>query len=201
MLGQAFPELKKSEFDSSSSILYPADLTVRSDVPQWFAAYIHTRHEKSIARQLEERCIERFLPLYETTHRWRNGRHKVQLPLFPGYIFVRIPACERLKVLQVPGVGYIVGTLGVPTPLPLQDIERLRNALRSGVVAQPFPYLTAGTRVEIRSGPMQGLVGILRRRCGQFRVVISVDLIMQSIAVEVDACDVAPIRPLSSHRA
>lgn len=169
-------------------------------VPQWFAAYTAARHEKSVARQLEDRGVEQFLPLYEATHRWRNGRHKVQLPLFPGYIFVRVASVERVRVLQVPGVNYIVGSHGVPAPLPWQEIEQLRSALRDGVMAQPFPYLKVGTRVEVRNGPLHGLVGILQRWHGQLRVVVSVDLIMQSIVVEVDASDVAPIRLPSRHR-
>ncbi len=171
----------------------PINPAVQSGTPQWFAAYVQTRHEKSVAKQLEDRCVEQFLPLYEATHRWKNGRHKVQLPLFPGYIFVRVVSSEKLKVLQVPGVGYIVGAHGVPTPLRLEEIEQLRHALRSGVLAQPYPYLKLGTRVEICTGPLQGVVGILRRWHGKYRVVISVDLIMQSVAVEIDVSDVLPI--------
>ncbi len=181
-----------------SSLLRPPDLAVMA--PQWFAVYVQARHEKSVAKRLEERCVEQFLPLYETVHRWKNGRHAVQLPLFPSYIFVRIAPTERLSVLQVPGVGYIVGSHGIPTALPLQDIERLRSALRRGVVAQPFPYLKVGTRVEIQKGPLQGLIGVLKRCNGQCRVVISVDLIMQSIVVEVDASDVVPIRTKTNGR-
>lgn len=169
--------------------------------PQWFAAYVNSRHEKAVVRQLDERCVESFLPLYQATHRWKNGRHQVQLPLFPGYVFVRLASPERSKVLQVPGVSYIVSNHGIPTPLPHLEIEALRNALKHGVVAQPYPYLKIGTRVEVRKGPMEGVVGVLQRWRGQYRVVISVDLIMQSVAVEVDVSDVAPIRSLASHRA
>jgi transcription antitermination factor NusG len=194
MLGESFLNSTDLGAGSSSSLLTPLNTSIEGGLPQWFAAYVQTRHEKTVAEQLEERCVERFLPVYEATHRWKNGRHKVQLPLFPSYVFVHISPWERLRVLQVPGVSYIVGSHGIPTPIALQDIEQLRNALRGGVVAQPFPYLTVGARVEIRNGPLQGLVGILKRWRGQFRVVISVDLIMQSIAVEVDVSDVVPVR-------
>lgn len=169
--------------------------------PGWFAAYVNSRHEKSVARQLDERRIEQFLPLYESTHRWNNGRHQVQLPLFPGYVFVRLLSSDRLRVLEVPGVLYIVSSHGIPTPLPSQEIERLRNAFHCGVVAQPFPYLTFGTCVEVRKGPLQGLVGILKYRRGKYRVIISVDSIMQSFAVEVDVSDIAPIRSTAFHHA
>jgi transcription antitermination factor NusG len=162
--------------------------------PQWFAAYVNSRHEKAVVRQLDDRCVESFLPLYQATHRWKNGRHQVQLPLFPGYVFVRLESAERSKVLQVPGVNYIVSNHGIPTPLPHVEIEALRSALRGGVVAQPYPYLKIGTRVVIRKGPLEGVVGVLQRWRGQYRVVISVDLIMQSVAVEVDVSDVAALR-------
>ncbi len=161
--------------------------------PQWYVAYTAGRHEKSVAKQLGERDVDHFLPLYEAIHRWRNGRHRVQLPLFPGYIFVRISAPDRCRVLQVPGVAYIVGSHGIPTALPQGDIEQIQNAIHRGVVAQPFPYLKAGKRVEIRNGPLKGLTGILKHWRGGLRVVISLDLIMQSIAVEVDAADVGVI--------
>jgi transcription antitermination factor NusG len=162
---------------------------------QWFAAYTSSRHEKSVAKQLEERSVEHLLPLYDAVHRWKNGRHKVQLPLFPGYIFVRINSADRFGVLQVPGLLYLVGTHGTPTALPPTEIEQLSFAMRLGVVAQPFPYLKVGTRVEIKNGPMQGLTGILKRWRGKLRIIVSLDLISQSVAVEVDANDVALVPP------
>jgi transcription antitermination factor NusG len=160
----------------------------------WYAGYTCARHEKRVAEQLRDRAIEHFLPLYETIHRWKNGRHRVQLPLFPGYIFVRIRLSEKLRVLQIPGFVNLVGFGGVPYPLPESEIAGMREALNSGVLAEPHPYLTVGTRVEIVSGPMQGMSGILLRMHGQCRVVLSIDLIMRSIVVDVDASEVVPLR-------
>src|SRR5438105_10411681 len=96
--------------------------------PEWFAIYTRARHEKKIADQLEQRSIECFLPLYETIRKWNNGSFKVQFPLFPGYIFVRIPLAERLRVLQVPGVVRLVGFNGSATSLPRSDVEIMRGA-------------------------------------------------------------------------
>src|SRR5581483_11324753 len=109
----------------------------------WYAAYTASRHEKRVSEQLGDRGIENFLPLCDAVHRWKNGRHRVQLPLFPGYVFVRIAMCERLRTLQVPGLVRLVGFSGVPFPLPETDINALRNALGAGVTAEPYPYLTA----------------------------------------------------------
>jgi len=160
----------------------------------WYAGYTASRHEKRVAEHFAQRGVEHFLPLYETIHRWNNGRHRVQLPLFPGYIFVRIALRDRLRVIDVPGFVRLVGFNSLPHPLPEADINRMKEALNKGVLAEPYPYLTVGTRVEIRNGPMQGMTGILLRRQNKCRVVISVDLIMRSMAVEVEASDVVQVR-------
>ena len=160
----------------------------------WYAGYTASRHEKRVAEHFAQRGVEHFLPLYETIHRWNNGRHRVQLPLFPGYIFVRIALRERRRVNEVPGFERLVGFNSLPCPLPEADINRMKEALNKGVVAEPYPYLTVGTRVEVRNGPLQGMTGILVRRQTKCRVVISVDLIMRSMAVEVEAADVVPVR-------
>jgi transcription antitermination factor NusG len=166
--------------------------------PLWYAGYTCARHEKKIAEQLGQRSVEHFLPMYETVHRWKNGRHRVQLPLFPGYIFVRIPLAEKLRVLQVPGFVNFVGFGSVPFPLEESEILRMREALSSGLLAKPHPYLKIGSRVEIVSGPLEGMRGILLREHGQCRVVLSIDLIMRSIVVEVDASEVAPLNAASA---
>ena len=171
----------------------PVEDTVHSEV-LWYAGYTAARHEKRVAEQFAQRGVEHFLPLYETIHRWNNGRHRVHLPLFPGYIFVRMALKDRLRVLEVPGFVRLVGFNSLPYPLPESDINKMMEALSKGVLAEPYPYLTAGTRVEIENGPLQGMTGILLRRQKQCRVVISVDLIMRSMSVEVEAGDVVPIR-------
>lgn len=160
----------------------------------WYAGYTASRHEKRVAEHFAQRGVEHFLPLYETIHRWNNGRHRVQLPLFPGYIFVRIALRDRMRVIEVPGFVRLVGFNSLPHPLPEADINRMKEALNKGVLAEPYPYLTVGARVEVRNGPLQGMTGILLRRQNKCRVVISVDLIMRSMAVEVEASDVVPMR-------
>jgi len=184
------------------------DLKRRSQAEQnvftealWYAGYTAARHEKRVAAHLALRGIEHFLPLYETIHRWNNVRHRVQLPLFSGYIFVRIALQNRLRVLEVPGLVRLVGFGALPCPLPETDINKMREALTTGALAEPYPYLTAGTRVEISTGPLRGMTGILLRRRNKYRVVISLDLIQRSMAVEVEAGEVVPMRNLSSSNA
>lgn len=167
--------------------------------PLWYAASSASRHEKRIAEQLQQRNIDHFLPLYETVHRWSNGNHRVQLPLFPGYIFLHIALAERLRALEIPGIVRLVGFSGVPFPLEEAEIDSMRTALKAGLRAEPHPYLTRGARVEIIRGPLQGMTGILLRRRGCLRVVISVDLIMRSMMVEVDLNDVVPLSRSHQH--
>lgn len=161
---------------------------------KWYAAYTCANHEKAVTRQLNVRSIETFLPLYERISRWKDRRVRLQSALFPGYVFVRIPTQERLRVLEVPGVAHLVGFNGQPTPLPEEEINVLRNGLRTGLRAEPCPYLPLGRRVCVRSGPLQGLEGILKRKKTAFRFVISMELIQRSISVEVDASDVDPLQ-------
>ena len=137
--------------------------------------------------------MECFLPLYETVRRWNNGRHRVQLPLFPSYVFVRMEMRNKLRVLQVPGLVQMVTFQGSPAALPDAEVETLRSALTAGVLAQPYRYLNVGSKVEVCRGPLQGMRGILLRHQGQFRVVISVEILMRSIVVEVDASDVVAV--------
>lgn len=160
--------------------------------PHWYAAYTAARHEKRVAEQLARRSVEAYLPLYEAVHRWKDRRKKVQLPLFPGYLFIRMPLAERLKVLSLPGVVRLVGFNGQPTPLPDAEIEAMRLGLRD-LRAEPHPYLKVGQRVRVRSGSFEGWEGILVRKKESFRVVLSIDMIMRSIAVEVDSADVEPV--------
>ena len=159
----------------------------------WYAAYTSSRHEKTVAEHLRQREVECFLPIYETVRRWNNGRHRVQLPLFPSYVFVRMGVRDRLRVLQVPGLAQLVTFQGAPAALPDLEIETLRNALAAGLPAQPYRYLNVGSKVEICRGPLQGMRGILLRHQGQFRVVLSVEMIMRSIVVEVEALDVVTL--------
>lgn len=160
--------------------------------PSWYAAYTNANHEKSVSKQLEQRSVEHFLPLYESVRAWKDRRVRLQMPLFPGYIFVKMALLHRLQVLQVPGVVYLVGFNGHPTPVPQEDIEVVRACLDRGSKLEPHPYLRIGRRVQVRSGPLKGLEGTILRRKNKVRFVLSFELILRSMAVEIDEIDIAP---------
>jgi transcription antitermination factor NusG len=158
----------------------------------WYAAYTCSRHEKRIAQQLEDRGIEHFLPVYRSVRRWKDRKKELELVLFPGYVFVRMELSHRLQVLQLPGVVRLVSFNGRPAPLPADEIEALRNGLAHNVRAECHPFLNVGQRVRVVCGPLAGAQGILVRRRNNSRLVISIEAIMRSVALEIDEADVVP---------
>jgi transcription antitermination factor NusG len=162
--------------------------------PRWYAAYTSPRHEKWVAGQMNDYRLECFLPTYKSVRRWKDRRKELELPLFPGYVFVRIALRDRVSVLRLPGVVQFVTFRGKPAALPDYDIESLRGGSQANVSLVPHPYLTAGRRVRVRNGAMAGIEGILIRRKDSLRVVIAIELIMRSVALEVDASDIEALR-------
>ena len=172
---------------------YPSlGAAVASVEPHWYAAYTCANHEKRGANQLVERNVEHFLPVYSSVRRWKDRRVTLDLPLFPGYVFVRLALRERLRVLQIPSVVRLVGFGSDPIPLPDAEIQPLRSGLACQLRAKPHPLLTVGRHVRIKSGPLAGLQGILLRRKGGCRVVVSIELIQRSIIVDTDLADIEP---------
>jgi transcription antitermination factor NusG len=161
---------------------------------RWFAVYTTCRHEKRIAQHLTQRNIEHYLPLYQADRKWRDGsRVTLDLPLFPSYIFVHIKRSERVSVLSVPGALTVVGgTGGEPAPLPDTAIEALRAGLSERKI-EPHPLLSVGQQARIRSGAFAGMQGIVLRKKSGYRVVLTLEQIMQSMAVEVDADDLEAV--------
>ena len=177
----------------------PVNAPEKQFAPKWFAVYTSPRHEKRVGQYLSQREIDHYLPLYHVQRKWSDGSTvTLDLPLFPGYIFVHIDRGERVRVLEVPGVlTFVGGTGGQPVSLPEAEIEALRTGLPLRH-AEPHPLLTVGQRARIRSGALVGMEGVVVRQKNNLRVVLTMDLIMQSVSVEVDATeletlDAAPI--------
>jgi transcription antitermination factor NusG len=160
---------------------------------QWYAAYTCAQHEKRVAAELRAREFECFLPLYSSVRRWKDRRVTVALPFFPGYVFVRLSLRNRLRVVQIPSVVRLVGFNGLPTALPDEEMEILRKGLWQSLHVEPHPFLTLGRRVRITGGPFAGLEGVLKRKKNNLRVVVSLELIQRSVAVDVDAVDIEPL--------
>lgn len=153
--------------------------------PRWYAVRTLARHEKRVEERFKIREIECFLPSYQTQKRWRDQTNRtLRLPLFPNYVFVHIGPDGRVPVLAVPGVlGIVGGGRGADT-IPDACICSLRQGVERGML-QPHPLLTTGTVVQVRAGVMAGQRGILIRHKGRHRVVITLEVIMNSATVEV----------------
>lgn len=174
----------------SRSALHLVDVSLDR---KWFAVFTVPQNEKSALKHLEMRNVESFLPTYETVRIWKNRqRKKCVLPLFPSYLFVRISHRERGSVLGVPGVLHIVGNGKHSIPLEDAQVEFLRSGFR-GKNLEPYSDFVVGDKVRINTGVMQGVEGILVRRSNQLRFVISIKLINQFAAVEVDADALSPV--------
>ncbi len=161
-----------------------------TQLPAWFALYTRHRHEKTVDRLISEKGVESYLPLYKAAHRWKDRLRELSLPLFPNYVFVLMSPGQRGLVLSTPGVYDFVRLSGVPAPIPAEEIEAVRRAVLHGLNAEPHPFLKSGDRVRVKSGPLEGLEGILVRKKNFYRLLLSVELLVKSISVELDVADV-----------
>jgi transcription antitermination factor NusG len=161
---------------------------------RWYAVRTRSRHEKRVRDDLAGRSgVEVFLPLWARWSRWKDRTKRVEVPLFPGYCFVRMRYADRLQVLQVRGVAGLVGVSARPEPVPDAEIDAIRTLVESTLRYDPHPFLVEGMEVEVIHGPLKGVRGRLVRKDRAARLVISVNLIRQSAAVEIDAADAVPV--------
>lgn len=169
------------------------EIAAQPQTQHWFTVYTCANHEKTVAKCLHARSVEHFLPTYTSVARWKDRRVKLDLPLFPGYMFVRLQTGERLRVMEVPGVVRLVGFNGQPYPVPDAEIESLRTGIQNALRFVPHPYLNVGSRVRVKHGPLKGIEGVLLRRKNVYRIVVSLHVIARSAAVEIEAADVERI--------
>jgi len=164
-----------------------------NDITQWYAVRTRSRHEKLVRDRLEGLCIEHLLPTVMRLSQWKDRKKEIEAPLFSGYCFARFCWPDRLAVQTVAGVVGLVGGGQRPEPVPDQEIEALRTLMSSTLKYDAHPYLREGMAIEVLRGPLEGVRGILLRKDKRHRLVISVHLIQQAVAVEIDDADVAPV--------
>ena len=159
----------------------------------WYAIYTRHQHEKMVAQILTSKGFETFLPLYETTHNWKDRTKALSLPLFPCYVFLKGGLERRLQIVTTPGMYGIVSSGGQPAAIPDIEIEAIRRVVESGVPVEAHPYLKCGNRVRIKCGPLAGIQGILVRKKNISRLVLSVEILGTAAAMEVAAFQVEAI--------
>ena len=153
----------------------------------WHALHTRCQHEKAIARALSNKGFEVFLPLYVATHQWKDRSKQVPLPLFPCYVFIQGGLERRFHILTTSGIHGFVGNDSRPWAIPDDEIEAVRQIVEQTLWSKPHPFLKCGDWVRVKAGPLEGIEGILTRKKNLFRLVVSVELLERSVAVEVDA--------------
>lgn len=152
----------------------------------WYALRVQSKLGSLASAALCGKGYEVYLPLYRSRRRWSDRVKELDLPLFPGYMFCRFDAGNRLPVLATPGVISVVGAGKSAIPVDNEELEAIKTILRSGLAAGPWPFLSVGSRVHIEHGPLAGMDGIITNTDKAFRLVVSVSLLQRSIAVEID---------------
>ncbi len=141
---------------------------------------------------LSAKGFEVFLPLYESIRRWKDRKILLSLPLFPGYLFVRGGLDRKLHVVTTPGINMILYRGEEVATIPDQEIAAIQRAVDGRSRIEPHPFLKCGMRVRVTRGSLEGVEGILTRKKNLLRLVLSVEMLAQSVAVEVHAADVEP---------
>lgn len=179
---------------------------IRPDVSWWHALYTRHQHERAVAQALSGKGFEVFLPQYRAVHRWKDREKELLLPLFPNYLFIHGGLDRTLILVTTPGIHCFVSWGGRPANIPSEEIDSVRRLVESSYQVEPHPFLKCGDRVRIKSGPLEGIEGILVRRARGHRLVLSVELLSRSASVEVDITMMErlesgnPIRPGAERR-
>jgi transcription antitermination factor NusG len=160
----------------------------------WWAIYTRHQHEKAVAQILMTKGFEVFLPLYDSVRRWKDRNKTLSLPLFPCYVFLRGGSDRRLHVLTTPGVHSVLYNGERIAEIPKDEIEGIRKAVNSPLRVEPHPFLRCGDMVRVIRGSLEGVEGVLVRKKSLYRLVLTVDMLAQSVAVEIDAADIEPSR-------
>jgi transcription antitermination factor NusG len=163
----------------------------------WYALRVKPKHEKVSSYLLTNKGLDVLNPVCRTHRRWSDRIKEVDVSLFPGYVFCRFGFERRMTVLTTPGITSIVSAGRDPAPVSDEELAAVQTIVASGRHALPWPYLSAGVRVQVATGCLEGLIGTVVRDKGVCRVVVNVELLQRSIAVEIDRCDLLPVRPLA----
>jgi transcription antitermination factor NusG len=160
---------------------------------QWFALYVRSHFERAVEQCLKGKGYQAFSPFYQTIRK-RSGRTKMlDVPLFSGYVFCCFNPHKRLPILTTPGIVHILGPGNVPEPVKLSEIRSIQTVAESGQPVQPWPFLQQGQKIRIEAGPLAGTEGTLLRVKNKLQLVVSVELLRRSMAVEVDQELVRPL--------
>jgi transcription antitermination factor NusG len=165
------------------------------EMPRWYAIRTRGRSERTVDAQLRALGLQTFLPLYSEVRRWSDRRREIHRPLFPGYTFLRAAISAEIKslVLRSAGVADFVHAMGKPLAIVDREIAGIQALIAEKIPFSPNTFVNIGTRVQVRGGALDGLVGILVGRNSDCSLVISVELIQRSVALRVQGYEVVPV--------
>jgi len=159
----------------------------------WYALYVRSHFERVTEQCLRGKGYRAFSPFCQILRKRSDRTKKLELPLFPSYVFCSFDANQRLPILTTPGVVNVVGAGNVPEPVRLSEIESIQKVAESGRAVQPWPFLREGQKVRIDAGPLSGTEGVLLRVKDALHLVVSITLLQRSIAIVVDQESVLPL--------
>jgi transcriptional antiterminator NusG len=166
----------------------PEPLTPLDTLPHWYALWVMSNAEFTVLDALYGYQIEAFLPTWTEITQWSDRKKTIRRPLFPGYLFVRCDAKQRVLLTRIAGVIEVLPTSMNPLPVDPAEIENVRRALAAGLPMKPCAYVS-GDEVVIDSGPLAGVKGIVQRTKNGTRVVVKIEMLQRAVSVEIDALD------------
>lgn len=190
--GEAMPGWSAEEDIMVTHVQGP-DEDLRTEDSPWWALYTRHQHEKVVAETLSEKGFKVFLPLYESVRRWKDRKKLLSLPLFPCYVFVKGNQDRKLQVVTTPGVHMMLYRGERVATIPEAEIEAIQRAVEGHYRVEPHPFLKCGERVRVVRGALEGVEGILLRKKNWCRLVLSVEMLAQSVVVEIGSSDVEPV--------
>ena len=165
-----------------------SEQAINTDSQRWYVAYTLPRHEKAVAQRLGTQNIASYLPLYSEVRHWKHRKIEVELPLFPGYVFVRMLLADKCRILSRPGIVRLLTVNGNMAVFPDEEMLNLQSSLARWN-AKPYPFLISGKRIRVKSGPFAGLDGTIVRRNGKRKLIVTLDLIHSSMLLDLDAAE------------
>lgn len=156
---------------------------------KWYAIHSKSRHEDVVLNGLKKKLIETFLPKMEIMSRRKDRRKTILVPILPGYVFVHsdLNLNQYWDIIKTYGVVRILGIQGKPVPVKDEEIASLKALHGTDRTVRNQAYMKEGDMVIIMEGPLKGLTGFYLRHKGKVdKVVISIELLQRSLAVEVE---------------
>ncbi len=154
---------------------------------EWYVVYTYPNSEKKIYNELEKRRVTAFLPTRKVTRQWSDRKKKLEIPLFPNYVFVKVPPREMWMVLMVNGIVRFISFEGTPATVKDAEIEMVQKLLTECYEINDEDITLVGEKVKVKGGPLAGLTGSVIECKGRARLHVALETIGRAVSVNIDA--------------